>query len=168
MAYSLVLLEHWLVSLAVLAELVVVAVLVPHSAASYGPCRVFLTALVEEELSEVEIFLLACSEIELSKTHLCNLVSWNYTCLSWLVTNFAYYAVCVLHSDVEERLLACSLVVSNSSLAEVAEVVELMAEVFHHLPTLCSCPSVWMLRVLSACSEEVAVWLLSRSDDSDY
>ena len=88
--------------------------------------------------------------------------------LSGLVAHFAAHAVGILDGHVEEVPLACGIVVGHSGFAEVAEVVELMAEVFHTLPTLLASPLVGMLRVLGARGVEVAVRLLPRGNHGNH
>lgn len=54
------------------------------------------------------------------------------------------------------------------TLHHVSEVVELMAEVLHHLPTLRACPFVRMFRVHSARCVEIAVGFLSGSHNYEH
>ena len=81
--------------------------------------------------------------------------------LTGLVAHFAAYAVCILDSNVEEVLLPSSIVVCYSCLAEVAEVIEFMAEVFHAFPALRTSPFVRLIGVLGTRSIEIAVRLLT-------
>ena len=127
-----------------------------------------VATLVEEEFGLVEILLLARSKIEFRKSHLGNLVSWHYACLSWLVAHFAHHAVCELAGDVEQRLLARGIVVSHSSLAEVSEIVELMAQVLYLRPSLWTSPSVWVLWVLCASRVEITVRLLCTANHGNH
>ena len=117
-SYSLILLENRLVSLAVLV------------------CTGSVSTLVKEELGLVEILLLACNEVELCKSHLCDLVTRNAYNLSVALADLAAYAVSVLDGDVKEIALSCSLIVSDGTLYHVTEVIELVAEVLYKLPTL--------------------------------
>ena len=55
----------------------------------------------------------------------------------------------------------------HGSLAEVSEVVELMAQVFYLRPAFWTSPSVWMLRILCSCRVEVTVGFLCTGDDGD-
>ena len=127
-----------------------------------------LATIVEEELSLFEIFLVACSEIELAECHFGNLMSRYHTSLSWVRTYFANHAVGIADSDVEELAATCSLPMSHGTLHHVTEVVELMAQVFLHAPALVACPEVRMLRVLCTGGIEISVSLLSRSDDVEH
>ncbi len=150
MTYSLVLLQNRLVAL-----------------------RIFLfdgslSTIVEEEFSLFEIFLVACSEIELAERHLCNLMSRNHTSLSWIRTYLANHAVGIADSDVEELAAACSLPVSHGTLNHVSKVVKLMAQVLFLAPALFASPEMRMLWVLCTCGIEISVSLLSRSDDVEH
>ncbi len=116
--YSLILLHNRLVGLAVFVGAGGVA------------------SLVEEELCLVEIFLVAGHEIELGKRHFGNLVSGYAYNLSGIVADFAAHTVGILDCDVEEVALSGSLVVGDCSFNHVAEVVELVRQILHHLPAL--------------------------------
>ena len=86
-----------------------------------------LATIVEEELSLFEIFLVACSEIELAECHFGNLMSRYHASLSWVRTNLANHAVGIADSDVEELAATSSLPVSHGTFYHVTEVVELVA-----------------------------------------
>ena len=127
-----------------------------------------LSTVVEEELSLFEIFLVACSEIELAERHFGNLMSRYHASLSWVRTYLLNHAVGIADGDIEELAATCSLPVSHGTLHHVTEVVELMAQVFLHAPALVACPEVRMLRVLCTGGIEISVSLLSRSDDVEH
>ena len=80
-------------------------------------------------------------------------------------TYLTTYTVCIFYRHVKEITLARSLVVSAGSLKQVSEVVELMAQFLHFLPTFCASPFVWLGWRLRSCSEQVAVRLLTACDD---
>ena len=61
-----------------------------------------LTAVVEEELCLVEIFLVARHEIQFGECHLCNLMSGNHASLPRVRTHLAADAVGIADGDVEE------------------------------------------------------------------
>ena len=116
MPYSLILLNHRFVSLAIFVGAGCVA------------------ALVEEIFGLVEIFLVACHEVELGKSHLCNLMARNAGNLVRTIANLAANTVGIFDCDVEEISLSCGLIVCYRAFHHVAEVIKLMAEVFHHFP----------------------------------
>ena len=149
MSYSLILLENRLVSLAVLV------------------CTCCVATFVKEELGLVEVLLLSCNKVKLSKSHLSDLVARYAYYLVCAVTDLAAYAVSVSDGDVKEVALSCSLVVCDCTLYHVTEVVELMAEVLYKLPTLCTSPLVRMLRVHCTACVEVSVRLLSCLHDNE-
>ena len=168
MTYGFILLEHWLVALCVFVDFVQVSVGIAHTTTSACPRWVALSALVEEVLGLLQVFLVASSCVEFCQTHLGNLVSGDYLCLSGLATYFAAHTVGILHCDGEQRLLACCVVVSYGSFAEVAEVVELVREVFYQFPSLRASPVVWLLWVLCTCGVEVSIGFLCRCDDGNH
>jgi hypothetical protein len=88
--------------------------------------------------------------------------------LTGLITHFSTYTIRILDGNVEEILLACSLIMSHSSFAEMTEIVELMGEVFHPFPALGASPVVRVLRVLCTGSIEITVRFLTRSNDSNH
>ena len=127
-----------------------------------------LATIVEEELCLFEIFLVACSEIELAERHFGNLMSRYHASLSWVGTNLANHAVGIADSDVEELAATCSLPVSHGTFYHVTEVVELVAQILFLAPALVASPEMRMLRVLCTCGIEISVSLLSRSDDIEH
>ena len=150
MTYSLVLLQNRFVALRVFL---------------FDRC---LATIVEEELCLFEIFLVACSEIELAECHFGNLMSRYHASLSWVRTNLANHAVGIADSDVEELAATCSLPVSHGTFYHVTEVVELVAQILFLAPALVASPEMRMLRILCTGGIEVSVSLLSRSDDIEY
>ena len=127
-----------------------------------------LATIVEEELSLFEIFLVACSEIELAECHFGNLMSRYHASLSWVRTNLANHAVGIADSDVEELAATSSLPVSHGTFYHVTEVVELVAQILFLAPALVASPEMRMLRILCTGGIEVTVSLLSRSDDVEH
>ena len=150
MTYSLVLLQNRLVTLRIFL---------------FDRC---LATIVEEELSLVEIFLVACSEIELAESHFGNLMSWYHASLSWVRTYFANHAVGIADGDVEELAATCSLPVSHGTFYHVTEIVELMAQILFLAPTLVASPEMRMFRILCTGGIEISVSLLSWSDDIEH
>ena len=69
---------------------------------------------------------------------------------------------------IEELAATCSLPVSHGTLHHVAEVVELMAQVFLHAPSSVASPEVRMLWVLGAGCVEISIRLLSLTDDVEH
>ena len=57
---------------------------------------------------------------------------------------------------------------SHSSLAEVSEVVELVAQVLYLRPSLWTSPSVWVLWVLCASRVEITVRLLCTANHGNH
>ena len=127
-----------------------------------------LAMIVEEELSLVQVFLVASGEIEFAESHLCYLVSRYHASLTSLWTHLLDHAVGVADGDVEELAATCSLPVSHGTLHHMTEVVELMTQVFLHAPALVACPEVRMLGVLGAGCVEVSIRLLSLTDDVEH
>ena len=150
MTYSLVLFQYWFVALRIFL---------------FDRC---LSTIVEEELSLFEIFLVACSEIELAECHFGNLMSRYHASLSWVRTYLANYTVGIADSDVEELAATSSLPVSHGTFYHVTEVVELVAQILFLAPALVASPEMGMLRVLCTCGIEISVSLLSRSDDIEH
>ena len=148
MTYSLILLQDRFVALAVFVQTMVVTVSIEESITSHLPCRITLTTLVEEELGLIEVFSVASGNVKLCQAHLSNLVPRHHTSLTGLITHFSTYTIRILDGNVEEILLACSIIMSHSSFAEMTEIVELMGEVFHPFPALGASPVVRVLRVL--------------------
>ena len=75
-----------------------------------------LATIIEEELSLVQIFLVARYQIELSQRHLCNLMSWHNTGLTRVRTNFLAHYIGITDGDVEELSAARSLIVGDGAL----------------------------------------------------
>lgn len=150
MTYSLVLLQNRFVALRIFL---------------FDRC---LATIVEEELCLIEIFLVACSEIELAECHFGNLMSRYHASLSWVRTNLANHAVGIADSDVEELAATCSLPVSYGTFYHVTEVVELVAQILFLAPALVASPEMRMLRILCTGGIEISVSLLSRSDDVEH
>ena len=124
-----------------------------------------LSTIVEQELCEVQVFLLACCQIQAGHSHLCNLMTWHHTHLSGVGTHFFTSHVSIATSDIEELALASSLPVGHSTLDHVAKVVELMRQVFLLHPTAITSPVVRVGRILCTSSIQVTVGLLGRRDD---
>ena len=147
MTYSLVLLQNRFVALRVFL---------------FDGC---LSTIVKEELSLVEIFLVACSEIEFAESHFGNLMSRYHASLSWVRTYLANHAVGITNGNVKELAAAGGLPMSHGTFYHVTEVVELMTQILLHAPALVASPEMRMLWVLCTGGIEVSVSLLSRSDD---
>ena len=84
MSHSLVLLKHRLMALTVFA------------------LELRLSAIVEQELRLVQVFLLAREHIQFAQSHLCNLVSRHHASLSSLRSHLAAYAVGISACNVEK------------------------------------------------------------------
>ena len=127
-----------------------------------------LTAIVEEELCLVEIFLVAGSEIELTECHFGNLMSRYYASLSWIRTYLANYAVGIADGDIEELAAASSLPVSYGTFYHMSKVVKFVAQILLHAPALVASPEMRMLRILCTGGIEISVSFLSRSNDIEH
>ena len=150
MTYSLVLLQNRFVALRVFL---------------FDRC---LATIVEEELSLFEIFLVACSKIELAECHFGNLMSRYHASLSWVRTYLANHAVGIADSDVEELAATSCLPVSHGTFYHVTEVVELVAQILFLAPALVASPEMRMFRILCTGGIEISVSFLSRSDDVEH
>ena len=126
-----------------------------------------LAAIVQQELGKVEIFLLARSQIETGHGHLGNLVTRHHTSLTGVRTYLLASHVGIATGNVEKLGAACSLPMRHGAFNHVAEVIELVAQVFLLHPTLVASPVVRVGRVLRTGGIEVAVGLLCRRDDVD-
>ena len=102
-----------------------------------------LATHVEEVLCLLEIFLVARNEIQFAETHLGYLMARHYVHLILCWTHLAAHAVGVAYGDIEERAFARGNIVRTGCLKHVAEVVELMAEFLHLLPTFAASPRMW-------------------------
>ena len=147
MADSLVLFEHRLVRLQI------------NVAVSGG------AAGVEKPLCLTQIFLVASHRIELHKSHLGNLVSGNHSPLPRAVTDLAAYTVGIPYGNIEQRAFSGSLPMGYGTLYQMAEIIELVREHLHLVPSPPFCPVVRAFGVLGACGEEVAVRFLSLGHD---
>ena len=127
-----------------------------------------LATIVKEELGLVKVFFVASHEVELCQSHLCNLVSWNDTGLSWVRAYLLTYDIGITDSDIQELTAACSLIVGDSTFHHVAEVIQFMAQIFLHAPTFLTSPLMRVLWILRAACIEIAVRLLCRSDDIEH
>ena len=127
-----------------------------------------LSTIVEQELCLVEVLLFAGGQIEFGERHLCNLMAGHHTGLTWIRSNLAADTIGIAAGDVEELRRTCGLPVGNGSFHHVAEVIELVRKVFLLRPARASCPVMWVVGILRACSVEVAVGLLSGSDDVEH
>ena len=124
-------------------------------------------ALVEEELGLVEVFLVACNQIEFSQCHLGNLMTGHTLQLIFIRTNGFADAIGITDGDVEEIALACGLIVGDGALDHVTEVIELVTEVFHLVPAMFASPLVGMFRILRTGRVEIAVGFLCGSHEVD-
>ena len=88
--------------------------------------------------------------------------------LSLAAAYFADDAVGIGPCDVEEGLLSRSLIVGDGAFHHVAQVVELVREVLHLLPTVSTGPGVGMGGIHRARGVEIAVGLLGRFDDAEH
>ena len=127
-----------------------------------------LPTIVEEELCLIKIFLVSCDQIELAECHFGNLMARNHACLSWVRPHLSNHAVGVADGDVEELPASCSLPVSHGTFNHVAQIIQFMAQIFFHAPSLVACPEVRMFRVLCTGGIEVAIGFLCRSDDIEH
>ena len=127
-----------------------------------------VAAFVEEVFGHVEILLLAGDHGELGQRHLGNLVSGHTLHLSLAAAYLADDAVGIGPCDVEEGLLSRSLIVGDGTLHHVAQVVELMREVLHLLPSVGAGPGVGMGGIHRARGVEIAVGLLCSFDDAEH
>ena len=105
MSPSLCLLHHWLVALII--DIVMIG----------------LSTIIQEELRFVEVFLFTCEYIETCQCHLCDLVSWHYTCLISTWTYLTYHTVGKLHRYVEKLARPSGLIVRTGSIHHVPKVV---------------------------------------------
>ena len=119
-----------------------------------------LATIVKEKLGLVEIFLITSHKVEFGKCHLCYLMSWDYTSLSWVRTNLAADTVGISDGNIEEFPTACSLIVGNSTLYHMTKVIEFMTQILFLTPTLVACPLMWLLGILGARGIEISVRLL--------
>ena len=150
MAYSLILLQNRLVSLAVLVT------------------TLGITALVEEELGHIQILLLSGHGVQLGQCHLCNLMSGYADHLIRTVANLTAHAVSILDCNVQEIALARSLIVGYCTLNHMTQVIELMAQVLNHAPACWACPLVRMLGVHGTGRVKVTVRLLCGSHHLEH
>ena len=127
-----------------------------------------LATIVEEELGLVEVFLVACNEVELGECHLCNLMTRHDAGLSRVRTYLFTYHIGIADGDVEELTATSSLIVSDGSLYHVSEVVELVAQVFLLAPAGVASPLMGLTRILGARGIEIAVRLLSRGNHVEH
>ena len=123
-----------------------------------------LATIVQQELGLVEVFLVACDQVEFGECHLCNLMTRDDAGLSGVRTNFFTYDVGIADGDVEELTAAGGLIVCDGSLDHVAEVVEFVAQVFLLAPAGIASPLMGLFRVLGARSVKITVRFLSRGD----
>ena len=126
-----------------------------------------LAAVVEQELGEVEVALLAGGQVEAGHRHLGYLVTRHDAHLAWVGPYLLAGHVGIAAGNVEELALARSLPVGHGALHHVAEVVEFVREVFLLHPAAVASPVVRVGGVLRACGVEVAVGLLCSADDVD-
>ena len=126
-----------------------------------------LSAIVQEELGLIEILLLAGGQIEPCQCHLGNLVSGHHTGLPRVRSHLADDTVGIALGNVEELARARGLPVGHGTLDHVAQVVQLMREVFLLHPALVASPVVRVGRVLCAGGVEIAVRLLGGGNDVD-
>ena len=167
MTYSLGLLRHRLVALRVLVGAMTITVSISVASASKVlPSRIDSASLVEEILGLLQVFAVACNDVELGQSHLCNLMSGHDIRLSRVGTNLSAYAVGKANGNVQEGALARSIVVSHCRFTEMAEIIKLVGAVLHSYPTLASRPAHWLFGVLRAGSIEVAVGFLCRGNDA--
>jgi len=127
-----------------------------------------LATIVEEELSLVEILLVARGEIEFAQGHLGNLVPGHHACLPRLGSYLTHHAVGIAYGDVQELAAAGGLPVCHGTLNHVSEVVQLMAQVFFLAPSLVARPVMRVLGVLCTCGVEIAVGFLRLTDDVEH
>ena len=126
-----------------------------------------LTALVQEELGLVQVFLLARGEIQLREGHFGDLVSRNHPGLAGGGAHFADHAVRIADGDVQEIALAGGLPVGDRALHHVAEVVQFVAELLILHPAAVARPLVRMFRIHGPGRVQVTVRLLRRGDDHE-
>ena len=126
-----------------------------------------LATVVEQELCLVQILLLAGSQIKAGECHFSNLVARHHTSLSRVRTNLLAHHVSIAAGNVQELRASRSLPVSDGSFHHVAKVIQLVAQILLFHPARRTCPMVRVCGVLRACSIEVTIGLLRRSDDVD-
>ena len=88
--------------------------------------------------------------------------------LSGVRAYLAANAVGIAAGNVEELRGARCLPVGDSGFHHVAEVVELVREVFFLRPACAAGPVMRLVRVLRACGVEVAIGFLCRSDNVEH
>ena len=127
-----------------------------------------LATIVQQELSLVQVFLLASQHIETSQSHLSNLMTRNHTSLSVLGTHLADDAIGITLGNVQELVRTCSLIMGTSGIHHVTQVIQLVAGMLLSGPTLMGCPSVRMFRIDGTGGIEVTVRLLGSSHDVEH
>ena len=85
-----------------------------------------LTTVVKEELSLIEVLLVACNEIQLGQSHLCNLMAWYDTSLSWIRSHLTADTVGIADGNVEEIAFACGTIVRYGTFNHMSQIVELV------------------------------------------
>ena len=79
-----------------------------------------VSAFIQEIFGLVEILLVAGDEIQLSESHLRNLMS-RHTChLPGTVADFATYAICILYGDIEKLTISRGLIMCYRALHHVS------------------------------------------------
>ena len=146
--HSFILFQDRFVALAILIQTVIVASCIVESVRCHPPCCITFSTLIEEKLGHIQILLVACSDVEFRQAHLCNLMTWHHAGLSRFVAHLSTYTIGILDGNVEEILLACSIIMCHCCLAEVTEIVELMTQIFHAFPTFGTSPFMRVLGVL--------------------
>ena len=111
-----------------------------------------LAAIVQEEAGLIQIYLMTRHHagLSLSRSHL------------------AAHHIGIAHGNVEELAAARSLIVRNGSFHHVAQVVQLVAQVFLLHPPRIACPVMGIAGVLCAGGVKIAVGLLSRGNDVNH
>ena len=127
-----------------------------------------LATIVQQELSLVQVFLLARQHVETSQSHLSNLMTRNHTSLSVLGTHLADDTISITLGNVQELIRTRSLIVGTGSIHHVAQVIKLMAGMLLSSPALMGSPTVRVLRIDGTGGIEIAISLLGSSHNVEH
>ena len=121
---------------------------------------VCLASVVQKIFGLVEIAFVARDGVEAGQSHLRYLVSWHHGGLSLSGAHLTDDTVGIPFGYVEKLGAARGLIVGAGRVHHVAEVVELMTQHFHLLPSLEARPLVGFLGIDGASGVEIAVGFL--------
>ena len=95
-------------------------------------------------------------------------MTWHNARLTRFVAHLTHHTVGIAAGNIKELRRTSCLIMSTGCINHVTEVIKLMTQILYLLPSFCSSPSMWFLRINGTGGIEITIRFLCRRHNIEH